>query len=76
MKIAVSMWSLHKLYQKGELDVFGFIDYVAGLGADGVELLDVFWRDQHSEPCKALDLVKSKQLEVAAYAIGNNFVDP
>ncbi len=76
MKIAVSMWSLHKLYQKRELDVFGFIDYVAGLGADGVELLDVFWKDPHSEPCKALDLVKSKGLEVAAYAIANNFVNP
>lgn len=76
MNIAVSMWSLHKLYKKGEMDVFGFVDYVAGLGVDGVELLDVFWKDIGSEPRKALDLVKSKGLKVAAYAIGNNLVSP
>ncbi|HHY97209.1 MAG TPA: sugar phosphate isomerase/epimerase [Firmicutes bacterium] len=76
MKVAVSMWSLHKLYRKGEMDVFGFIDYAAELGVDGVELLDFFWKDISSEPKKALDRVKSRGLKVAAYAIGNNFVNP
>lgn len=76
MKIAVSMWSLHREFYGGRLDVLDFIKWVAGTKADGVELLDVFWKDPDTESPKVLAALAENNLAVGAYAVGNNFVVP
>lgn len=74
MKLGVSMWSLHKLYRKGEMDTVGFIEYIGSLGIDGVELLEFFWKDKENELPKVKEALEKYDLEVSAYAVSNNFV--
>lgn len=74
MKLGVSMWSLHKLYRKGEMDTVGFIEYVGSLEIDGVELLEFFWKDKSNELPKVKEILDKYNLEVSAYAVSNNFV--
>lgn len=76
MQIAVSMWSLHREFYSGRLDVVDFVKWAADAKADGVELLDVFWKDFDTEGPKVLDVLEETNLKVGAYAVGNNFVIP
>ncbi len=76
MKIAISMWSLHREFYSGKLDVVGFVKWVAHTKAEGVELLDVFWKDFDVEGPKVLAALRDNGLQVGAYAVGNNFVVP
>ena len=76
MQIAVSMWSLHREFYSRRLDVVGFVKWAADAKADGVELLDVFWKDFDTEGPKVLDVLEKTNLKVGAYAVGNNFVIP
>lgn len=74
MKTSVSMYSLHKYTVNENLDVFGFIDYAASIGLDGVELLDIYWKNEEEEIPKVVTLLAEKNLKVSAYDITNNFV--
>ncbi len=76
MRIAASMWSLVSEARRGRLDAPAFVRYAAGIGVEGVELLDVFWRDQGREETQALDALAETGLPVSAYAIGNDLVQP
>ncbi len=76
MKCAISMWSLHKYYFDKTINVVDFLDYAAEIKADGVELLDVFWRDIESELPQVEAKLKETGLPVACYSTGNNFANP
>ncbi|MEH7386939.1 sugar phosphate isomerase/epimerase family protein [Bacillus sp. JJ1521] len=76
MKTSVSMYSLHKYTVNENLDVFGFIDYASSIGLDGVELLDMYWKDEAKEIPVVKRLLSEKNLLVSAYDISNNFVKP
>jgi len=70
------MWSLHREFYAERLDVIDFIKWAAETDADGVELLDVFWKDFDTEGPKVLSALREFDLAVGAYAVGNNFVIP
>src|SRR5690554_5684938 len=74
MKISMSMYSLHQDTVNKNLDVFGFIDYASSIGLDGVELLDMYWKDEEKEIPKVKHLLSERNLQVSAYDISNNFV--
>ncbi|MDR4886718.1 sugar phosphate isomerase/epimerase family protein [Fredinandcohnia sp. QZ13] len=74
MKTSVSMYSLHKYTVNENLDVFGFIQYASSIGLEGVELLDMYWKDVEQELPKVKLLLAEKNLIVSAYDISNNFV--
>jgi sugar phosphate isomerase/epimerase len=76
MKVGISMWSLVSAYNAGRMDVTSFIRFAASSGAEGVELLDYFWRDAVNEAPAARDLAHELHLAVSAYAIANDFVQP
>lgn len=76
MQIAVSMWSLHREFYSRRLDVVDFVKWAADTEANGVELLDVFWKDFEKEGPRVLDTLQETNLKVGAYAVGNNFVIP
>lgn len=76
MKVAVSMWSLHREFFSGRLDVVDFIKWASTTQAEGVELLDVFWKDQEAELPKVKEALAETGLKVGCYAVGNNFVNP
>ena len=76
MQVGVSMWSFVSHFQQGKMDVLSFLDKAKELGADGVELLDYFWKDKDSELPKVLDKVKALDLTVGSFAIGNDLSAP
>lgn len=76
MNIAVSMWSLVREAQAGQMDVPAFVRYVKEIDADGVELLDVFWHNRDGELPGVLVALRETGLPVSAYAIGNDLVQP
>lgn len=74
MKTCISMWSLHKYWYAKELDVVGFCQWAATTGAGGVELLNIFWKDQAEELPRVREVLDRAGMAVAAYDATNNFV--
>ena len=74
MKIALSMWSVHKYYYEGKWDVLDFIEFAGTTKAVGVELLSIFWRNKEIELPKVFEALKKQNLKVSSYAACNNFV--
>jgi sugar phosphate isomerase/epimerase len=73
------MWSVVSVVQAGRMDLAGFIEFAARQqenGAEGVELLDFFWRDREAELPKAKRQVADAGLALAVYSIGNDFFQP
>jgi sugar phosphate isomerase/epimerase len=60
----------------GAIDPPSFVRYAASIGASGVELLDVFWRDQKRELDNVRGALDETGIAVSAYAIGNDLVQP
>lgn len=79
MRLGVSMWSVFSAVKAGQMDLPGFIEFAARQqenGAQGVELLDFFWRDREAELPKAKRQVADAGLALAVYSIGNDFFQP
>ncbi|MCK4297993.1 MAG: sugar phosphate isomerase/epimerase, partial [Planctomycetes bacterium] len=65
MKLSVTIYSLHNYIGKGEMDVKGFIEYCAGIGAPAVDL-GYFWKDEETEIPQALQWLKDNRLQLGA----------
>ena len=76
MKLGISMWSYVAPWKRGEIDIPGFIRESKHLGADGVELLDFFWRDREAELSQVEHALQETGLPVGVYSVGNDFVSP
>ena len=74
MNVSLSMWSVHQYWYDGTWDVLDFIDFVGKTNAKGVELLDIFWKDQQKELPLVESALKKYNLQVPCYAVSNNFV--
>ncbi len=74
MKLGLSMWSYAAPVRRGELDIPGFIREAKRLGADGVELLDFFWKDRSAELPAVEAALAETGLPVGVYSVANNFV--
>jgi hydroxypyruvate isomerase len=74
MKIALSMWSVHKYWYEGKWSILDFIDFAGTTKAKGVELLSIFWRNKETELPRVEEALKQNQLKVSSYAACNNFV--
>lgn len=75
MKLGISMWSYFHAYKAGKIDMPGFIHEAKRLGADGVELLDVFYRDKDldSERKLADQALLETGLAVGVFSVAQNF---
>lgn len=76
MRSAVSMWSVVSDAEAGKIDAPGFVHYAASIGAAGVELLNVFWKDQEREVPAVREALRETGLRLSAYAIDNDLVQP
>ncbi len=76
MKCGLSMYSLVAPVRAGQLDLYGFLDYAARVGAEGVELLDMFWTDEKSEINEVKRRCAGLGLELPVYSISTNFFQP
>ncbi len=74
MKLGISMYSYHAAYRRGQMDIPWFIQEAKRLGADGVELLDSYWRDPAAELPEVLAALQDTGLPVGVYAVTNDFV--
>jgi sugar phosphate isomerase/epimerase len=74
MKLGMTMFSFHNYAREGRIDVAGFLRFAADVGLETVDLLAYYWRDERDEPDEARELIDDLGLELAAYAVGNNFV--
>jgi sugar phosphate isomerase/epimerase len=72
MKLSVTIYSLHNYIQKGEMDVKGFIEYCAVLGAPAVDL-GYFWKDEATEIPQALNWLKAANVKLGAYISRGDF---
>jgi sugar phosphate isomerase/epimerase len=76
MKLGVSMWSYVAAWKRGEMDIPGFIREADTIGAEGVELLDYFWKDRAAELPAVERALTETSLPVGVYSVANNFALP
>ena len=79
MKLSISMWSVVSAVRGGKMDLAGFVEFASQQqenGAQGVELLDYFWRDRAAELPKVKRQIADAGLAMAVYSIGNDFFQP
>lgn len=76
MKLSVSMWSVVHPVRAGQMDLTSFVDFAARQQAQGVELLDYFWKDEQAEIPKVKQQIKEVGLQLAVYSTGNDFFQP
>lgn len=77
MNISVSMYSLVSTIRKNNWDVIDFLDYAESISLEGVELLDIFWKDidnNEEEIAEVVAALKKRNLTVSAYDVSNNFM--
>lgn len=73
MNLAVSMWCYVRLVQQGKLDILSFIEEAHRIGADGVELLDFFYKDAPTERVLAKSKLSELGLPCPIFSVANNF---
>jgi sugar phosphate isomerase/epimerase len=74
MKLGMTMYSFNSYAREGLIDVQGFINFAAEVGLPTVDLVAYYWRDERHEPDEARALLDDLGIELAAYEVGNNFV--
>jgi sugar phosphate isomerase/epimerase len=76
MKLAVSMYSYYRTVHSGAMDISGFIHEAKKSGADGVELLDFFYKDVETERAAALAALAETGLPCPIFSVAQNFAKP
>jgi sugar phosphate isomerase/epimerase len=89
MKIGVSMWSYFRPWKEGRLDISGFIHEAKRAGAEGVELLDFFYKGTGTASATVLsqeDVAPERERAMAAlsetglpcpiFSVAQNFAKP
>lgn len=72
MRLGVSMWCYVGAWKDGRLSISDFVREAARIGADGVELLDFFYRDIEADRASALRALDEVGLAVSAFSVSNN----
>nr|WP_219914450.1 sugar phosphate isomerase/epimerase family protein [Thalassobacillus sp. CUG 92003] len=71
------MYSLASSINEEKWDIVDFIAYADSIGLDGVELLDIYWKDKQNkqaELTQVKEALNKHDLLVSAYDVTNNFV--
>ncbi|MFD1674536.1 sugar phosphate isomerase/epimerase family protein [Alicyclobacillus fodiniaquatilis] len=74
MELCVSMWSVHRKFYHENWTTIDFLRFCRDIDVRRVELLDLFWRDAAEEVPDVLRFIRENDMEVAAYAVANDFV--
>lgn len=76
MKLGVSMWSYVQAWKAGQMNIGGFIREAKRIGAEGVELLDFFYKDLDADREAAKQALHETGLTCGVFSVGNNFAKP
>jgi sugar phosphate isomerase/epimerase len=74
MQLGCTMYSFNRPARAGQIGIEGFLDYCGTIGLDSVDLLSYYWTDQPAEMARVPEWLQRNRLTLAAYAVGNNFV--
>ncbi|WP_058300884.1 sugar phosphate isomerase/epimerase family protein [Gorillibacterium timonense] len=72
MKTSLSIWSVHKSVYAEEMDNAAFIEFAAEAGAQGVELLSIFWKEDGQEAERIAAALERTGLALACFSACNN----
>ncbi|MBB3111203.1 sugar phosphate isomerase/epimerase [Paenibacillus phyllosphaerae] len=75
MKTSLSIWSCHSKLFSGEWSNADFIAFAQESGAEGVELLSMFWKPESDIPAVEAALAQSG-LKLACFGACNNLAEP
>jgi len=67
------MWCYVRAVQAGQMNLIEFLNEAKRIGADGVELLDFFYKDPHSERDDVKAKLKELDLPCGIFSVANNF---
>ncbi len=73
MRVGVSMYSYVSAVQAGRLDLVSFIHEAKRIGAEGVELLDFFYKNPDEERTLAQAALAETGLVCGVFSVANNF---
>lgn len=73
MKLGVSMYSYVRAVKDGRIDIVSFINEAKRIGADGVELLDFFYKNIEPEREAALAALSETGLTCGVFSVAQNF---
>lgn len=73
MKLGVSMWCYVRAVQAGQMDLIEFVSEAKRIGADGVELLDFFYKDPESERHEVKNALQTYDIPCGIFSVANNF---
>lgn len=73
MNLGVSMWSFHRDAYAGNLRPDGFVRLAKRIGADGVELLDAFYKDPAADRLAVKEALQETGLPCPIFSVGPNF---
>ena len=73
MKLGVSMYSYLKAVKDGRLDIASFVHEAKRIGADGVELLDFFYKDMDKDRDAAMQALEETGLVCGVFSVAQNF---
>lgn len=73
MKLALSMWSVHRIARRQAWSAADFLSFCRKEGIGRVELLDVFWKNAKDELPEVADYARRHGIETVSYAVGNDF---
>jgi len=73
MKLGVSMYCYVRPVNAGQMDLASFIREAKRIGADGVELLDFFYRDRDKDRETAQNLLAETGLVCGVFSVAQNF---
>ncbi len=74
MKIGMSSWSYHPLFQSKEMDQLSWVKHCKELGLDGVELLDIHFPSLNREYVTSLKkLIADLGLEIPICSVSSDF---
>jgi sugar phosphate isomerase/epimerase len=76
MHIGVSMYSYAQSVRRGQLDLPGFIHEAKRAGAEGVELLDFFYKDLDRDRAAAQQALSETGLPCPVFSVAQNFAKP
>jgi sugar phosphate isomerase/epimerase len=68
------MYSFHSIIKKENWDVIDFCRWADSNHLDGVELLDMYWKNKSEEIKKVKEFFGQSNLKVSCYDVSNDFV--
>ncbi len=74
MKIGITMYSFHRSFKEGKIDVEKFIEYCGKEGYDSLDLLAYFWKDRAKEEEQVRGWMKKTKVKLLTYSVGDNLL--